>query len=424
MHLEEPYTHLPCLRRPASKHFLGLLLVLALLEGGNSISPIDRPRLIRRGVSTQSNSNTNSSLEIEVSAFGIANQSRHEPDEKQVAASVLQDPPAAVVVSGVPNRITPADSSLKIKIGASGISNRSRRKPDEKQVAATVHQDPPAAKVVSGVHNRITPAALVAAAAAQPATAAGAPAAAAGGAMPAARPPGSPASPDVALNSPNTEEREAVAPATTDATTDGSAPAGAWLSGPIVSFLILGCLLYRCCWSEDTDTTDVSATARRASLDAAAAAFTQRRPSAFAASMHKAPPNDQDASRPSRKYRRASRDAGENGSPAHSGSQPPDSPNMKRGSADAPNMKRATSYRDRRRMSTGNQRGDSEASHTEEQTSMARASSYRTRREASRGREPRRASSVARETSASRGQAQSREPSASRARAEPDNEEF
>lgn len=390
--MQEPYTHLPGVRRSASKHFLCLLFILASLEGGNSISSGDRPQLIRR-VRKQNNSNLNTSLKIEVSAFGIANQSLHKTDEKQAAATVLRDPQS----SGVQNRIIPADSTLKIE----------------------VHQDPAAAH---RVQNRSTPpAALLAATAAQPVTAA------------------APATPDVALASPDTAARGAVAPARADATTDAEAPVGAWLSGPIVSVLILGCLLYRCFWSDDTDTTDAASTARRASLDAAAMAFTQRRPSAFAANTNKDPSHEQDATRSSKKYRRESRDTGEQRSPTHSGSRPPDSPNMTRGSLDTPNMrrdrgsvdtanaKRGSSYRDRRRMSAGsNLKGESEASQADDQSTaaMGRQSSYRNRREASRGREPRRASSVAREASATRGQAQSREPSASRATAEPNNEEF
>eukprot|EP00930_Biecheleria_cincta_P061181 TRINITY_DN4673_c0_g1_i1.p1 TRINITY_DN4673_c0_g1~~TRINITY_DN4673_c0_g1_i1.p1 ORF type:complete len:463 (+),score=77.99 TRINITY_DN4673_c0_g1_i1:149-1537(+) len=462
MQLKKPYIHLLCLRRPSSINVLRLLLALVLLEGANCI---DRQRLMRRSVSKHNSSNVDIS-KIEVSASGIANRSHHKPAEKQVAATVLQDPPAAVVATRVPNRITPpADRSLKIEVSASGIANESLHKPDEEQVASTVLQDPPAAVVASGVsnritppsadrslkievsasgnanrsrhkpteqqiaaivlhdlpaaevvprvHSRITPAALGVAAAAQrqetaatqaqPVPAAGlqAPATAAGEAVP-------PASP--------------VATATTDGNTDVTESAGAWLSGPIVSLLILGCLMYRCCWSDDAETAGTSTTARRASLDAAAAAFTQRRPSAFAASMHKSA-DAQATTRPSRKYRRASRDAPVDTSIeslAHSASQPPAV-----NSPDTPQMKRSSSYRDRRRMSTGVHKGDSETSHAEDPASVARVSTYRARREASRSREPRREASVSREAAAPRGHRHSRESSGSRAKvAEPNNEEF
>lgn len=301
-------------------------------------------------------------------------------------------------------------------VSASGIGNQSHHKSDQKQAAATVLADRPAAGVAPGVPNGITPAALEEAKTARRQKQV--PVAAVGGASPPvpassppAAPPGSLAGPNVA--STGADARGVFAPATTDPETDVSASTGAWLSGPMVSFLILGGLIFKCFWTEGTEET--STHARRASLDAAAAAFTQRRPSAFA---HKNSSGDMHASRSSsRKYRRTSNDApAENESMARSGSHGPADHD-----ADAPRMKRHSSYKDRRSASSRHHSGESEASHAEghSSNSMARSTSYRVRREASRSREVRHEPSHSREPSASRGHAHSRERSASGGQAQP-----
>lgn len=339
--LKEPHTRLICVRPPAYKNFLYLLLPLVLLQEANCI---ERQRLMRRGLSKQKKSNLNRSLKIVVNAYGIGNHSHHKSDEKQAAATELVD--RVAVAPGVPHSINPA---------ALEVAHSARL-----QV-----QNP-------------------------------------------APEPSPPAAP----------------PADVPAETDVYASGGAWLSGPLISFLILGCLILKCYWPEDAAATGTSPNTRRASLDAAAAAFTQRRPSAFG---HKASSGDMHASRSSgRKHHRSSRDApGESGSMAPSGSQ-----GSAENGADEPRMSRHSSYRERRGMSRTQHSGESEASHAEA-NSGARGSSYRVRREASRNREARNEASpsshsreasisrgqYSRQASASRGQAYSREPSATREQA-------